>query len=143
MAARQVREMKSQDFGSTEIAKALGISEHLPGAGSRSVVSLAAPGLWNELPYLRDGLACQRKSFTVAPSAGKTLKGSAGRLRLSTTSVPLTTKYAASWLATGLTCCPSFRQKTNERARRSIRLWRRTGSRISGGSETRDYFLTD
>jgi len=29
------------------------------------------------------------------------------------------------------------------RVRRSTRPWRRTGSRISGGSETRDYFLTD
>jgi hypothetical protein len=71
-------------------------------------------GLWNECSILRVALPCQSNSYTVAPSAWRTLKGSAVRLRLSTTSMLSTTKYAALSLVTGLTCFPSFRQKTNE-----------------------------
>gem|GEM_PF-6517313 len=33
---------------------------------------------------------------------------------------PSTTKYAASWLATGRTCCPSFCPKTNESRRDAV-----------------------
>jgi hypothetical protein len=31
-----------------------------------------------------------------------------------------TTKYAVSWLATGRTCCPSFRPETNESRRDAV-----------------------
>ncbi len=103
-------------------------------------------GLWNECPILRVGLACQSNSYTVAPSSPEDLERSATRLRPSTTLMLSTMKYAALSVVTGLTCFPSFRQKTNESgskarrrpragARRSIRPWRRTGSRISRASE--------
>jgi hypothetical protein len=53
---------------------------------------------------------CQWNSCTAALSAQRTLKGSAWRLGLSTTSMSSMTKYAVSWLATGLTCWRNFRR---------------------------------
>ena len=53
---------------------------------------------------------CQWNSCTAALSAQRTLKGSAWRLSLSTTSMSSMTKYAVSWLATGLTCWRNFRR---------------------------------
>ena len=61
------------------------------------------------------GGACQSNSYTAIRSARKSLKCFASRLRKASTISPKsTTKSAALSLATGLTCCSSFRRKTNE-----------------------------